>query len=250
MSHSTVLVVLKNIDVVQHGGIDDALADALDPFDENKDTPQYIRHTKAQLIEKQRRYYERVRDEGTYAKYKADPEAYAAKCISNGNEDHLKYISEEFPNEVLPRLTDDEWLFEDATKYDKESLDADGNQLSTYNPKSKWDWYSIGGRWTECVMNWTDTVEHPEEKINEHYSQPAWTQKIGGVDYVQKKDLEQFSGTFAFLGADGEWHERGKMGWFRSVADEKDADAWDAQLKQLVEDVEDEDWLVVVDVHI
>lgn len=27
------------------------------------------------------------------------------------------------------------------------SLDADGNYLSTYNPNSKWDWYEVGGRW-------------------------------------------------------------------------------------------------------
>ena len=30
---------------------------------------------------------------------------------------------------------------------DEEKLDKDGNVLSTYNPDSKWDWYSVGGRW-------------------------------------------------------------------------------------------------------
>ena len=27
-----------------------------------------------------------------------------------------------------------------------------GNELSTYNPNSKWDWYSIGGRWRNLLL--------------------------------------------------------------------------------------------------
>lgn len=248
MSHSTTLVVLPAAAVDEHG-IDEALAQALEPFDENKDTPAYIRWTKAQLIENQRKHYEQVRDEGMYAKYLADPEKYRQDCIRRGSEEHFKYISEEFPNTILPKLGDDDWLYQDATQYE-DSLDEHGNELSTYNPKSKWDWYSVGGRWKGSVMNWTSTVEHPAKVITPTWTQEAWTEKVGGADVVQKKDLQEFSGTFAFLGADGEWHERGRMGWFGMVADEQDPDAWDAHLKQLVEDVADEDWLVVVDVHI
>lgn len=42
--------------------------------------------------------------------------------------------------------------YPDAAETDKDRLylDEDGRAytLSTYNPDSKWDWYSIGGRWT------------------------------------------------------------------------------------------------------
>jgi hypothetical protein len=251
MSHSTVLVVVPAAAVAQHGGdLDDALTEILEPFDENKDTPQYIRYTKAQLIENRRRYYERTRDEGAYAAYLEDPAKYAADCISRGRQEHLEYVSKELPVIFAERLTDEEWLYEDATKFDKESLDDEGNELSTYNPKSKWDWYQVGGRWSQRVMNWTDTVEHEAKVITPTWTEPAWTEKVGGVDYLQKKDLEQFAGTFAMLTADGEWHEQGRMGWFGMVSDEQEPDEWDAKLKQLVEDVADEDWLVVVDVHI
>ena len=27
-----------------------------------------------------------------------------------------------------------------------------GNELSTYNPNSKWDWYEIGGRWRDILL--------------------------------------------------------------------------------------------------
>jgi hypothetical protein len=253
MSHSTVLVVVPAAAVEKAGGpdnIDDALAEVLEPFDENKDTEQYIRKTKAELIADRRRYYERVRDQGIYAEYLEDPEAYRKRCVERDNLAHFKHVSEVLPDIFANKLTDDAWLYEDATEWDKDDLDSEGNLLSTYNPKSKWDWYAVGGRWDGCVMNWTEEIEHPEEKVTERYTREAWTEKKGGVNHLQKKDLEKFSGTFAFLDAAGQWHERGRMGWFGMVSDEQDPNEWDAQLKQLVEDVADEDWLVVVDVHI
>ena len=250
MSHSTVLVVLKN-SAVKETDIDTALAEALAPFYEYKETPSYIRNTKAQLIAKQRKYYEQVRDEGAYAAYLKDPATYAADCIKRGGQAHLDYISTEFPDEVLPRLDDEAFLYEMAVAgYDEDDLDSEGNELSTYNPLAKWDYYVVGGRWAGSVMNWTDTIEHPAEVITPKWTQKAWTEKVGGPDWIQKKDLNQFSGTFAFLDTEGRWSERGKMGWWGMVADEAPADEWDQRLKQLVEDVEDEDWLVAVDVHI
>lgn len=423
MSHSTVLVVLKNSAVEKHGDIDDALTEALEPFDENKYAPEYIKLTKADAIKKQREHYEAIRDRGNYAEYLKDPAAYRERAKHNPQ--HVRYISEEFPK-ILAQLDDEDFLYKQATEWEK--LDSEGNILSSYNPKSfrlqrvstnheakglvlsghdqgkeadqsagnevlfevrdneeaggvsegepvtrrplhlllpvyqgaeqgtdpaaapglddsqqvrdgaggvrrpaaaaggavrylsaatgreyqgdgnalaeggplpfdgsgagpvvsqlqhgdriasglaviansrdelpatpagwewshevsgaKWDWYTVGGRWAGSVMNWTDTIHHPAEVRTPTCTTEAWDEKVGGADYLQKKDLNEFSGTFAFLDAEGEWHERGRMGWFGMVSDEAPTDEWDARLKQLVEDVDDEDWLVVVDVHI
>lgn len=38
-----------------------------------------------------------------------------------------------------------------------------GNELSTYNPNSKWDWYSVGGRWRNSLL----TKEDNEDVISE-----------------------------------------------------------------------------------
>lgn len=247
MSHSTVLVVLPD-SAVADTDIETALEAALEPFDENRETAAYIKHTKAALIENQRAEYIRYRDEGPYAEYLKDKAAFLTRTYKRL--EFQRYVTVEFPADIMPHLDDDAFMYMKATEWDKDSLDDDGNLLSTYNPKSKWDWYTIGGRWTGSVMNWTDTVHHPAEKRSDTWTTEAWDEKVGGSDIVQKKDLEQFSGTFAFLSADGEWKERGRMGWFGMVADEQDPDEWDATLKQLVEDVADNDWLVVVDVHI
>src|SRR5260221_8113955 len=132
MSHFTVLVTKT-----QDKPVDEQLA----PFDENKEVPQYVEYTKEQLIAKERAEFEEYRDT-TYAKFLADPEAYKANTT---NEGHLQYIEHEFPQRF-------NWTAEDfykyAIRYYKDSLTPEGGVYSTYNPRSKWDWYSIGGRWT------------------------------------------------------------------------------------------------------
>jgi hypothetical protein len=246
MSHSTVLVVLSDADVAEHG-IEEALAQALAPFDENKETPQYIAKTRAELIEGERAGIISRRD-GLYAEYLADPAAYREKAKHNPA--HFTYISEEFPQNILPRLHDEEFLYAEATKYDADRLNEDGDLLSTYNPLSKWDWYSIGGRWSGSVLNATETIHHEAVVHSPTWTDPAWDEQVGGVDYLQKKDLVQRRSTFAFLDRDGQWHEKGRMGWFGMVADEQEQQAWDDQLTALVDKTEDDDWLVLVDVHI
>lgn len=246
MSHSTVLVVLDG--AIDEITIDEALAAALEPFDENRETEEYIRKTRAQLIEDQRAEYTAYRDSGLYAEYLKDPAAYREKV--GHNPEHFKYVSETFPNEILPILDDDVALYEKATEYSHDELDDEGNLLSTYNQLSKWDWYSIGGRWAGSVLNATTTIHHPEQVMSPKWTQPAWDELSGGVDVIRKRDLLQRRSTFAFLDRDGQWHEKGRMGWFGMVADEQEQQVWDDQLTALVDKVEADDWLVVVDVHI
>ena len=55
--------------------------------------------------------------------------------------------------------------------------------------------------------------------------------------------------TFAVL-KDGEWYEKGDMGWWGMVADEKDQDAWNEQFAKLIDDLSDDTLISVVDCHI
>lgn len=246
MSHSTVLVALTDVDVATLG-LDGALTAALEPFDENRETPRYIKLTKAQAVEKKRAELIRYRDEGYYADYLKDPAAYAESHANHPG--HIEYVSKEFP-EKLTHLDDDDWLYQQAVEWEDENLDEDGNITSTYNPQSKWDWWTVGGRWTDAVLNAETVIHHPEKVMNEKWTVPAFDQHTGGVDYLQKKDLTSAQPTFAFLDTDGEWHEQGRMGWFGMASNEKDPDAWDVEFMELLAKVADDDWLVVVDVHI
>lgn len=130
MSHFTVLVVGSNPE------------DQLAPFDENLEVPKYVEYTREQLIEKARKEIQEY-DIQTYQHFKKDPEKYKARCA--GNPGHIKYLEEEFP---LKLKFNEEQLYEEATKYyEKSDLGLNGEVYSTCNPKAKWDWYSLGGRW-------------------------------------------------------------------------------------------------------
>jgi hypothetical protein len=49
---------------------------------------------------------------------------------------------------------------------------------------------------------------------------------------------------------DGTWYEKGGMGWFGMVMDEKDPDQWTNEFNKLIEGLPADHWLSVVDCHI
>jgi len=55
--------------------------------------------------------------------------------------------------------------------------------------------------------------------------------------------------TFAVL-KDGEWFERGEMGWWGIATNEKENDKWQRELNKLLEEIDDDTLLTVVDCHI
>lgn len=75
---------------------------------------------------------------------------------------------------------------EDSSEYLR--YDADTDQvytMSTYNPRSKWDWYSLGGRWTG-FWKLTDGAASVLGKPG-LMTDPA---KTGWADRVRKRDID------------------------------------------------------------
>ena len=133
MSHFSVAVFTE-----QNGA---TVEELLAPYSEHIQLEPYIKYTKEQAIEDVKKDIERYKNT-TYAKYLADSESYAKKY--EHNKDHVNYLKNEFPKRL--NWTDEECYQYKAQFYDEDMIDNEGNLLSTYNPKSKWDWYSIGGR--------------------------------------------------------------------------------------------------------
>lgn len=71
---------------------------------------------------------------------------------------------------------------------------------------------------------------------------------IDRATYIHRAGI-QSSMTFAVL-KDGEWYERGQMGWFGMVADEKDEGVWVEEFGKLIESLPDDTLLSVYDCHI
>ena len=179
--------------------------------------------------------------------------------------------------------TDEECWDAVAADYEDDMKDEEGNLYTTYNPNSKWDWYSIGGRWggelrlktgescdegrvgdldfsddedeyEEGLRFWDACVEGKTFPGSEEYSsfyKKEYYFEYYGTREAYAKSLAEFS-TFAVVTPDGTWHEKGRMGWF-ACSSETPAEAkeWLATYKEKFIDAADPDWiLTLVDCHI
>ena len=125
MSHFTVAVITKSKSAKE-------LEKLLEPYDENKDTDPYISRTKEQIIKEAKERKEKINNY-----YTEHPEKKEMR-MTEWEQDYIKAHT-------------DEELY-DIEKDDYCDHDEEGNELSTYNPNSKWDWYSIGGRWNNIII--------------------------------------------------------------------------------------------------
>lgn len=122
--------------------------------------------------------------------------------------------------------------------------DGTWNEYSTYNPKSKWDWYSLGGRWSGLIKlkNGTNGKTGKASLVMGNET---------GIDQAKKKDIANFDeiSTFAIL-KDGKWYERGEMGWWGMVHKEKDEKKWEKEFKKLIGGLPDDTLISIYDCHI
>lgn len=147
-----------------------------------------------------------------------------------------------------------------------ENCHGTGKYKSTYNPKSKWDWYVIGGRWEGCLKPDYDPDNDPRnystcEHCNGAGIRDDWaTIDANGNRVFKDKHAEYCNGCngchgtgksrnwenapveggnfrkvselapdflpFAFVTPDGEWHEKGEMFWFAITTNEQDENTW------------------------
>lgn len=174
--------------------LNDYLNTALAKFDENVEVERWV--SKADTIAEGRKAIEKYHD-GTYAKYLADPVKYA-EGVSNGQ--HLEYLRTEFPKKL--EWTDEE-VYADSIKLEEdENIREDGAVRHTYNPESKWDWWTIGGRWEQTYR------ERQGEKIL------AWREELQRA-LVNMRDPEAIA-ELQVVEADiarikEQWSEQGKV---------------------------------------
>lgn len=217
MSHFTVYVFTTP----DGRSVDELLA----PYDENLPTAPYIEYTRQGAIDIVRHEI-KAYENGLYAKFLEDPEAYKKVYP---NPDHIKYLEEDFPKRL--KWTDEECYQDKRCMYDDDYVDEEGNLYSTYNPNAKWDWYDeVGGRWQNCLVTKAGT------QTNE--------------DLVSEIDWDKTPVPFAVVDPIGRWIERGKMGWWAIVTDEMDKDKWKQQFRDFLSRLGDDITVTVVDCHI
>lgn len=133
---------------------------------------------------------------------------------------------------------------EAAEKYDKMQVSIAGR-----------DW--IG--WDECREKF-DSIKDAREfyhgqevikdmkKLDDSFYFDAEEYKVDRDKFINTKANAAIS-TFAVL-KDGKWYERGDMGWWGCVSDEKDQSDWNAEFKDLIDTIPDDACITIVDCHI
>ena len=290
MSHFTVLVIGDNPE------------DQLQPFSENLEVPRYVRDSVSQ--EDKDYFLEHYRKEG--------------KITNQSFEDVYQIYGEDWNGNSWVKDENGEW-----------------QEMSSYNPNSKWDWYSLGGRWMgffklkegavgelgrpgvfknqpdgigmvdaarKCDIDFEAIRNKAGQKASEYYDSfwklvgdqplPNWNEireRHGkeNIDSAREEyrnhpvvrildNSEEFKHEFMFRDItemaetrgdyienarrssivtfavlhNGTWYERGEMGWWGHVSNEKDQNEWNNQFYELLESLPDDTLLSVYDCHI
>ena len=186
----------------------------LAPYDENLVVEPYVEYNKEEAIAKVRKEIEDYKN-GPYAEYIKNPEEYEKKykCTKK----YIEFLKNEFPKKI--NWTDDQCYDDMKEDYDSDMIDKDGNLLSKYNPKSKWDWYEVGGRWCGGIPMKTNT-KLEIKSCNECK--------------VSQIDMDKISPPYAYVDTNGIWNERGEMGWFGISSNDKDEKTWDDEFKKFI----------------
>ena len=298
MSHFTVMVIGENPE------------EQLAPYDENESVEPYLESIVSQ--EEKDRFVAYYTEKGENSANKGFEELYV--------------------------IFGEDW---NGKNWVRNEVTGEWEEYSTYNPKSKWDWYQLGGRWNGFLKlkdgakgevgspslissvradaGWADRalksqidfegmrdvagkqaveeynkvkevfggvipkLEHSwstiidpnnpffstmsiDEKREFYHNQDAMKlvkklqkeEKLEGfffdldhyqvtVEEYEQKARKNAILTFAVV-KDSEWYERGTMGWWAIVADEKDN--WDDEFNKLIDSVSDDTLISVYDCHI
>ncbi|RXI57262.1 hypothetical protein DP122_00325 [Clostridium tetani] len=141
------------------------------------------------------------------------------------------------------------------------------------NPNAKWDWYTVGGRWSNKILtkdgervdyaklkdiDWVGMTEKSRKKAQSIWdSNPEGFERyLNGIHKDDTKESyikrESEFKTFAVITPDGEWHEKGDMGWFGCSSETEDeAKEWDlSYYDKFIKNADQELMLIIVDCHI
>jgi len=106
--------------------------------------------------------------------------------------DAIKILKEQYVpyNDFLKEYSDDELLEWFIDQYSSYCL-KDGDVYTTYNPKSKWDWYSIGGRFSDG-LELTDEGIDEAIKSYDHgwFGQASKEEQIEYVKYADSAPIK------------------------------------------------------------
>ncbi len=250
MSHFVALVLVAGD--TKADDVQERIGEALAKFNENLEVPEYDR--KCWCVGKKAE--SDARDiagckcgtiDVVRANYGTRPEISAASKRERELQfSRVKLTAEEKAEyAALDKFTSNEWAaaiapfvaaesearaahpLKDAADPECDECHGSGTVKSTRNPLSKWDWWVIGGRWAGWVRGIGDNM--PEDvNMFENAEGSARAKRERQAIKNNARHVSEFPSPipdelipWAIVTPDGEWHEKGSMGWFGMSSGDK-----------------------------
>ena len=164
-----------------------------------------------------------------------------------------------------------------------------GERTITYNPKSQWDWYQVGGRWLGYFklkqgatgqlgeagvggneplhdadiawvkdIDWHGMREHARRRAEANWSRfhgnpasaEAFLYNIASDDTQDTYIAHRCSVATDAVLHDGQWHAQGEMVSFGISDDSMTGTEWNAEFERIIASLDPNDEVTVVDCHI
>lgn len=278
MSHFAGLVVLTP-DYLKNHSFEDSLA----KYDEQLEVEEYSRgevddFEKIQFIEyysknkikknlKEMLYENLVKSGEVEAydplKHNYEKERYIYITMSDHKAEYIELFKKHYPKlfdnfSSLYAEKGEDW---NGGNWRINHLTGNWEEYSTYNPDSKWDWYDCRGRWSGCLktkpgefvnecllseIDWSDfKPEDYEEEEKEDWLGKKYKPLKEDVKYHFTKSAPPFC-----LIVDGQWIEKGEMGWWGMTSNEKAQEDWNKQFFEILDRLPEDSEVYNVDFHI
>ena len=232
MSHYTCLVLIPNDTLPDQ--VEDAVEALLEPYSENRETEPY--ETKCYCVnhEAQMSVGEeyRTRIDALRKKFhEENPLPPGAQHIFDLTEEQDEEYKLKWQAAIAPLVAWEKEKVAAHPMFQKpqascEDCQGTGIRTSEANPEGYWDWWVIGGRWDGMLPGKRNMVPTPD--VLKHW--------------------DDSDGTYSMVTPDGQWHARGKMGWFGMSNDNDSLAEWRARQRQIMADYP-ETFAVVCDLH-
>lgn len=240
MSHFTVGIITRP-DVLD---IEAQIHKVLEPYSENLEVPTYQRECHCVGCAAQNAGYEVANAKlGTWADKKdafwaiaenkelrsiafshpmdSDAATQADKELDKRWKDFTSVFAAE--HEALVKSTAEQHPLYNKPRADCDTCHGTGTYESNYNPDSKWDWWTIGGRWTGLLTK----TEIPPRKLFEYPPTNLIADSTRIKQLLERHEAgEDLFTFFALVTPDGAWVEKARVGWFAMTSNEKESDAW------------------------
>ena len=193
-----------------------------------------------------------------------DFDSYLIRLTYQNKENYAELFKDAFPGifDDFAELYDRYGYSWNTNDWRFNPVNGKWQEYSTYNPNSKWDWYAEKhGRWEgaiktktgnfvdECLFGEIDWTDFKPEDYEDETRCGMWGNERlhlkRGVKWHYTKSETPFC-----LVIDGEWYEKGKMGYWGMAYDEMKEEDWTYSFNELLKDIPKDSKVYNIDFHI